>query len=502
MKRERSTGSTKDDDDDDNVWLLLPLELVSHVLRVTYPDYESDARHYYCLWALRLISTLHRYIIDDVMVNQSRTLPVYMMMKSDKLQALLSQKGRFPRLQKLSMLSPMKSDLYATCLLPRAATLQILSILCHPHISDSYLSGLTSLTSLRITTENADTIDAITGLTRLTTLALDDRDTSVMSNAALNNMTGLTCLRLTKSLSALTRLQSLTVYRSHARLTDTDLASHTNLTELETGINTMTGCITRLPLLTSVTLFSCRDVTDDDLGRLTNLTQLTLIRDGRHISHQGLSHLTNLTRLGLCNCPRVTGKTLAGLPRLTELSLGHTNVQSTRDDWTVIGPRIKVLILGLNAHDPIYPCGDQLSLFSRLVHLNMGIRHDVSDDDITSLTQLQQLSLQSNTIISDASVSRLTNLHTLNMGGNRRITQQSIRVLSALTSLVFDKSHRLDTDDHTGYYDIDTWRQHRMMRIDRGCVADILDEAAHLQGPSSSSLPPIISDTMLNMECR
>lgn len=482
---------------DESVWSDLLPELVSHVLRSVYPDYQTHAQQYHSLWGLRPVSTLYRDTIT-ALVNQSHTLPAYLM-QSDKLYRLLRQKDRFPYLKELTMMCGQKTSLYAECLLPHASTLCTLKIGCDSQRDDSYLSTLACLTSLAIYTFSPVTLEAVASLTRLTTLSLDDRGTTITTDTTLNRLTGLTSLKLTggnsitgSGIRALTRLRNLDVSASEARISNDDLLVYTNLVGLCTGVNTEITCVTQLPLLTSLTLFSCIGLTDDELGRLTGLTRLRLVRHSHNISDQSLSRLTNLTELGLGNCQRVSSKTLAGLPYLRELCLACSHIQSRHEDWIVIGSRLTTLMLGAYTGPTACPHRRQLALLTNLTNLIMGGRTDITDCDISQLTRLQQLSLRYNTQITDSGLCCLTNLHTLNLGQNTRVTHRSIHTLRALTSLTLDRDYmRLDGGLPIHYSG--TALFHRMPTITGGCVDDILREAQRMSGSSSSSPPPLPS---------
>ena len=270
--------------------------------------------------------------------------------------------------------------------------------LTYLHISNtstlglSPLADLTNLTTLTLSKSISD-LSSLADLTNLTALSLSPTsDISPLSN--LTNLTTLTLGGSISDLSPLADLINLTTLTFNGSISDLSLLPNlTNLTALYI-YNTLISDISPLASLTNLTALnlSANSATDiSPLANLTNLTQLNLTLYGSTSDISSLANLTNLTQLDL-HGSILDISPLANLTNLTQLRL-RLSANSTSD----ISP---------------------LANLTNLTQLSLGLSPNSTSDisPLANLTNLTDLTLYGST--SDISpLTNLTNLTRLNLRG-------------------------------------------------------------------------------------
>lgn len=174
------------------------------------------------------------------------------------------------------------------------------------------LSVFVNLENLSLYLMRGVCTDTIRGLTRLSSLCLDDSNVDYDALVALPSLT------------------SLTLGTRNRGIKDFDLSALTNLTSLSmysapgisgTGVSTLVNLRTLHLMEESRIDADFRQVTDETLSRLTNLTALTL--DETSVTDAGIARLTKLETLSLYH-HSITNKGIDKLSSLTKLELWHS----------------------------------------------------------------------------------------------------------------------------------------------------------------------------------
>ena len=278
-------------------------------------------------------------------------------------------------------------------------------------------------------------IGDLTGLEEATNLSyLHISNTSTLDLSPLADLTNLTTLTLSKSISDLSSLADLTNLTALSISPTSDispLASLTNLTTLTLG-----GSISDLsPLadLTNLTTLTF-DGSISDLSLLPNLTNLTAIRIyNTSISDLSpLAHFTNLTQLDLTLSSTSDLSPLANLTNLTDLTLyGSTWDISPLANLT----NLTQLRLGLSSTSDLSP----LANLTNLTQLSLGLSPNSTSDlsplaNLTNLTQLR-LDLSSDSTWDISPLANLTNLTQLSLGLSSTSDISPLANLTNLTDL-------------------------------------------------------------------
>lgn len=175
------------------------------------------------------------------------------------------------------------------------------------------------------------------------------------------------------------------------------------------------------------------------LIKLTRLESLNLCYN-KVITIRTVIQLTNLTKLGLsCNHTVYHGYchnklSIKPLKNLTNLDLSYNDVIEN-SDLIEIGSQLRYLNLVCN--DTI--SDNSLSTLTNLTSLDLSDNNTITDNSILKLAKLKILKLTS-TKISDKSLQTLTNLTELESFYNDQITDDSLSKLTNLIKLeTFDK---------------------------------------------------------------
>ncbi len=281
----------------------------------------------------------------------------------------------------------------------------------------------TNLTYLHISNTSTLELSPLANLTNLTTLTLSKSISDLSSLADLTNLTALS-LSPTSDISPLASLTNLTTLTLGGSISDlSPLASLTNLTTLTLG-----GSISDLSPLASLTNLTTLTFggSISDLSLLPNLTNLTALRIYNTLISDisPLANLTNLTQLNLSLSPTSDISPLANLTNLTQLNL---SLSSTSDISPLANlTNLTQLNLSLSSTSDISP----LANLTNLTQLDLRLPSDSTSDisPLANLTDLTTLSLGGS--ISDISpLAGLTNLTAL------RIYNTSISDLSPLVNL-------------------------------------------------------------------
>lgn len=220
-----------------------------------------------------------------------------------------------------------------------------------PSITNESVKNLTQLTHLDIRLNENINEEAISRLTNLTFL----RCNSITKNEGIQN---------------LTRLKTL--YLGHS-ITDEAFFNLTNLTRL---------------------IVEERGITDQTLKRLTQLLRLQYYSNN-HITHEGLSHLTNLRHLNFrFNSLIDQNRALSVLTNLTKLKLynGYDRIEGNlilTDESLKLLTQLKSLRLAVSYNNNRIT-GQSISCLTNLKNLLCG-PISISADCILALTNLRTL---------------------------------------------------------------------------------------------------------------
>ena len=258
-------------------------------------------------------------------------------------------------------------------------------------------------------------IGDVTGLEEATNLTyLHISNTSTLDLSPLADLTNLTTLTLSKSISDLSSLADLTNLTSLSLSPTSDISPLANLTNLTTlSLGGSISDLSPLANLTNLTTLTFGG-SISDLSLLPNLTNLTALRIYNTLISDisPLANLTNLTQLNLSLSPTSDISPLANLTNLTQLNL---SLSSTSD----ISPLAN--LTNLTQLDLRLP-SDSTSDISPLANLTdlttLTLGGSISDiSPLAGLTNLTALRIY-NTSISDLSpLVNLTNLTQLDLRG-------------------------------------------------------------------------------------
>ncbi len=298
------------------------------------------------------------------------------------------------------------------------------------------------------TTLNMDDWEGITVSgtpARVTQLSLSYKLTGSLPTT-LNNLTGLTWLRLTYNrltgsipdLSALTSLTNLILTSNRLSGSIPDLSALTSLTNLILTYNRLTGSIPDLSALTSLTQVALNNNqlsgSIPDLSALTKLVYLFLDNNQLSGSIPDLSALTELLWLKLNN-NQLSGSIpdLSALTSLTQVALNNNQLSGSIPDLSAL-TKLNWLDLHNNHLSGSIPATlNSLTSLTALRLYNNQLTGSIPN--LSALTKLWTLNLYNNQLTGSlpATLSNLTSLRHLRLHNNQ--LSGSIPNLSALTKL-------------------------------------------------------------------
>lgn len=295
----------------------------------------------------------------------------------------------------------------------------------------SNLSGLTALAELNLSrSEHVADLSPISRLTRLTTLNLSGCR-SIASVRHLGDLERLSCLNL----AGCERVTEIAPVAGLPQLRSLGLSQCKSIRDLHL-LSTMHG-LTSLSLrsLDQLESLSClqeaRQLESLDLSHCDNLTNWSALSSFAALRSLGLGgcsdmrdlraigQLGELTRLDLSQSPATDLVPLAGLHRLTWLSLDWCE---SLTDLSALSGLTSLMELDLEACESLSDLNPLASL-TRLERLNLGQCKNVEDlAPLASLTRLTSLGLGNCAKIKDlAPLAGLADLRTLELDGNSGI---------------------------------------------------------------------------------
>lgn len=322
-----------------------------------------------------------------------------------------------------------------------AAFPQLTSLSPDHTIADETLFGLPYLRSLKLSKMGIqDTIlSQLTNLTRLSlppSYSLGSNEITDQGLSPLSHLTRLTIKynqRFTdNSVSRLTQLRRLTLggineEGNTKKITDEGLSHLINLTALhywewedadhETYITD--NSLSYLANLTCLKLGGARHITEKSLYTLSNLTHLKLRRDKQSISKNSITRLTTLKRLALQECNH-DNEGLAPLTGITRLSLVDMSASIGND--------------GIS--------NDGISSLTNLVSLRLLGTREVKLQCVGGLTNLTKLVIEIHKEECYDPIYTLTNLRTLKLVHSDEIDFKQCLALPNLEKLYVFKSQK------------------------------------------------------------
>lgn len=198
-----------------------------------------------------------------------------------------------------------------------------LEIDSHSNITDISIKKLLRLRKLSIDFNKTITDNSIKLLTKLRWLSINSN--KVITNHGISVLTNLKYLSLSgdqnitdNGLQYLTNLESLSLKRN--KNISNDALKHLKLKSITLSDDSLCKLTPDMTYLSSLYLSGCRDITDDQLGKMTNLRLLS-ISDMPKITINSLSLLTNLT--ALWSFSNLLNKTIIqqSIPKLTTIKI-------------------------------------------------------------------------------------------------------------------------------------------------------------------------------------